>query len=296
MKIKKIGVYTHYIILVKSMIVFIGIFISLYSHAQAVQVVPAPVLKLSESDIQKLKNAGFEIPNDINQRTLITNSIPKPIYPNILNARKSVNEIPVNDPIRNGFSDKALELNLVYKSRVVTDPMSHVYGLTHSAPCPKFYGETHFNEEYRPAWEEIYYDRVINGNDNEELIVPDYYMTDSLSETASTNSIPFFNDLYVKVLNENDVQKQHRKTEILKMLLCIDSPKALDIVFSLIDLTEDNKKVETPDKLRELLAGDLQKALQKNTSFKTYENPNLSEKNREFLDKAQKEEKEEVGD
>ena len=292
MKDKSFNTNAYLCYTIKNVFIFVGATIFFYSRIHSIAQTHFPPPKLPESDMQRLKDAGFDV-SWIDNWESPDNPIYRkqiPIYTIVNGYRKLVKEIPENDPIRKGFSDKALELTFVYKPRVSPDA---IVQSPFPAPHPKSYGETHLNEEYRSAWEEVYQDRVINGIGTEKLNMPDYYMTNSLSEIAGTNSIPFLHDLYVAVLNEKTDKTQQRQNEMLKMLFCINAPEALDTVFSLLDLTESKTGTEAAATLREGLVKDLAQTLEKSETLNAYKNPNLSEKNRAFLETARKEEKEE---
>ena len=197
-------------------------------------------------------------------------------------------DIPEDSPVREMFSPEAVELIKEYTPR-----NTGVHGNAFYNPPLDL--TKHVNEVYRSAWEELYLGSVVNDAQNNNVrFVPDDITTSAIGGIAGTNSIPFLHDLYVAVLNEKTDKTQQRQNEMLKMLLCIDASEALDTVFSLLDLTESKTGTEAAATLREGLVKDLARTLEKSETLNAYKNPNLSEKNKAFLETARKVGKEAV--
>ena len=242
--------------------------------------------------LQRLIDADFYITADDIQQLINEKN---PIHRRVkLIASKNEFVPNFNDtPKFMGLSSNAIDLIWVHL------PKYYPYG-PHPAPIIPDFPPVSLNndfavEEYRNAWEELYLDSVVNGTQNNNIrFVPDDISTSAIGKIASTNSIPFLHDLYVVGLNEKKDGMQQRQNEMLRMLLCIDTPEALDTVFSLLDLTESKTGTEAAATLREGLVKDLARTLEKSETFNAYKNPSLSEKNKAFLEAARKEEKKEV--
>ena len=208
-----------------------------------------------------------------------------------------------DDPILQAFSPKALELIRSYRPWA-NSPMNHVITVTY----PPHNKEKHYNEEYRPAWEELYREVALDGvyakrfnfinvstnglRDASGHAKHDGNkgLTAALSEIASANSIPMLVDVYTQLLENNKDEKQERQKEMLGILLQINAPEALDAVFSLLDLAENKVGAEPVATLRASLVNELQQALQKQENLKTYQNPNLSANNKALLEMARRNE------
>ena len=204
------------------------------------------------------------------------------------------------------FSSNSLELIQAYAPRAIRRNTA-VPVFTYF-PHEK---EKHYNDEYRPAWEELFREVVLDGvyakrmrlNNGFVTAWPVHNTTDSnarsitatglaaaLSDIGSTNSIPTLVDVYTKLLEKDKNANQARKTDVLGVLLNINATESLDAVFSLLDLTENKLGAEPAATLREALVKDLEQALEKRESFKTYQNPNLSANNQALLEKARRKE------
>jgi len=177
--------------------------------------------------------------------------------------------ISKDDPNYQNFSEKAIELISHYRI-YPNGPRTHAY--------PPLDSKKHINEEYRPAWEELYRESM---NTTRGLSVNPIT---ALSLIGSPNSIP----MLVEVYNDTQVKKgmwwgPHRTA--INILFTIDAPEALDAALSLIDTTEKISGAKPAADLREEHLKNLERALQKE-NLKTYQNPNISAKNKAFLEKV----------
>ena len=145
-------------------------------------------------------------------------------------------------------------------------------------------------ESYRSAWEEIYLNCVVgDSSTNFAPLVPEHIVVSAIITTANTNTIQFLNDLYVSVLEKNNIKQHGRKIEILEMLLRVDAPKAFDTVFYLLDLTEKKQDALTAEILRDAILNEAKRALKKHDNPEDYMPQSLSDSNKVFLETARKE-------
>ena len=210
------------------------------------------------------------------------------------------------------FSEKAQELlkeYAPYATPMAKLPFRH----------PPHNKEKHYTEEYRPAWEELYYECATNNHAMLQVTI--YGVTAALSAIASTNSIPMLVDVYTQLFEinhkENPEQyRQERQKEILNILLTINDSTAFDAIFLLIDMTETKLGINFSTPLREMIIKDLEKAQktqerfdayvledpnaiinenrkrelkmasERQERFNNYQNSNLSERNQVFLQQA----------
>jgi len=206
-----------------------------------------------------------------------------------------------DDPILQAFSPKAVELLWAYNPQGGS-PLNHVMLFFYPAPNK----EKHYKEEYRPAWEELFREVVLDGVHAKKIRFKNNStrslrevrsgtggwgdgqkgITSALSEIASINSIPMFVDVYTQLLEQNKDEKKERQRDILGILFNINAPEALNTVFSLLDLTENKIGAEPAATLREAILKDLEQALQKRDKLSAYQNPNLSVNNKALLDNA----------
>ena len=107
------------------------------------------------------------------------------------------------------LSLKANELVWTYSPRANPDPMARL------PIYPTTVIEEHLNEEYRPAWEEVYSARTLYGFNKVKHPVSDYWVKTALSTIASTNSIPFLFDVYKQLLEKDFEMSMERQLEIL---------------------------------------------------------------------------------
>lgn len=178
------------------------------------------------------------------------------------------------------FSPKAFEIIQIYLPR--SNPRFDI--------IPPFNPEQYVNEEYRPAWEELYRESVTNNAYAYSRGIQIMYPKIALSTIASTNSIPMFVDVYTQFLETNQDENQEKQKEILGILLKINAPEALDTVFSLLDLTENKTGVKSALTLREAVLENLEQALQKRDKLTNYQNFNLSANNKTLLEKVRQKE------
>ena len=198
------------------------------------------------------------------------------------------------------FSPKALELIREYTPRV-TNPKTKI-------PVSPFLNkEKHLIEEYRSAWEELYCVNVTNKFATHSI--PIGGIADVLSMIGSTNSIPMLVEVYSQLLESNKDENQKQRKEILNILFNINAPETLDIIFFLLDLSDTKYESDSPyqkrtgmtlrewvwqDRLNPKFIGDtfiktqdrIERAEQWREKFNAYQNPNLSEKNQLFIEKA----------
>ena len=208
------------------------------------------------------------------------------------------------------FSEKAQELvkeYAPYATPMAKLPFSH----------PPHNKEKHYNEEYRPAWEELYLVCLTNEQNRSINKISINGVILALSEISSTNSIPMFVDAYTRLFDtNNDVNLKHQQ-EIIKILLRIDASEAMDAVFSLLDITEVRLGTKASVSLYEIIINDLEQAKRlqewkeefikstpnatvserslkesevtkkRQERFNTYQNINLSERNQNFLKQVQ---------
>ena len=204
----------------------------------------------------------------------------------------------LNHPILQALSSNALELLYEY------NPWIERRTVAVQIFYPPHYKEKHYNEEYRPAWEELYREIALDGvyatkinligvstnvlsdSGSRSRFDGNKGITAALSEIASTNSIPMLTDVYTRLLGENQYENQARQRDIFGILLHIDSAEALDAVFTLLDLTENKVGAEYAAALRDSLENDFRQALKKRKNLNAYKNPNLSVNNQALLERA----------
>ena len=203
--------------------------------------------------------------------------------------------------IQSSFSEKAKELMHDYAPQAT--PM---------AKLPFFYPpinkEKHFAEEYRLAWEELYRKRVLQSVDAKLIAMRDGYIITALSLIASTNSIPMLVDVYTQLVETNTDINQEKQREILGILLYFNDSKALDTIFSLLEMSDAKYKVNSPYQtltgasLRESVWQEMlnpksamtlkdqkertERAEQWRDKINAYQNDNLSVNNTMFVEKA----------
>ena len=206
--------------------------------------------------------------------------------------------------LTSSLSERAQELNEKYQARL--RPNSSV----HRDPWvyPPINREVHFTEEYRPAWEELYREKIIHGVNIDEVKINHVYIINALSEIASTNTIPMLKNIYTQLLETDKDASQKQQKEILDILLKFKAYEAIDAVFLLLDLSDtkygDNSpyKIRTNITLRESVWQDMlnptpamtlkdqkertERAEQWREKFNVYQNPKLSENNKMFMEKA----------
>jgi len=170
--------------------------------------------------------------------------------------------------------------------------------------------EKHYNEEYRPAWEELYRDYITNDHNRKLHQMGIYGIALALSEIASTNSIPMLVSIYTQILEINNDVNQELQMITFGILFNIDAPEALDAIFSLLDLSDAKyidanppEKTRTGLTLREWVWQDrldpnytssgfisrqerITRAEHWRKKINAYQNSKLSENNKMFMEKA----------
>ena len=199
------------------------------------------------------------------------------------------------------FSLKAQELIIDYR------PRNTNLGVIDTPPINE---KKHINEEYRPAWEELFYWNITN---NLQVSISGGYKNYpgiALCELGSTNSIPMLVNAYKELLQINECYMVHNQT-ILIILLHIDATESLDAFFALLDTTDAQFGVKNyyqewirPELCEmlfivlknpnALILSDPQKRIKHSTqlqqNFLKYRNNQLSAPNQAFLEKARKKE------
>ena len=181
-------------------------------------------------------------------------------------------------------------------------------------PRPLTPDEIRFNEEQlRIQTEKRYYDGVLDGTLRRlAMATGESLHTMTLNHffsVADTNSIPILIELNQELMDKNKDEDQKELYGILQILLCIESPMALDTIFNMLDLADEKygektalifyNQQPTGKTLRELLLADIFEpcARKDNTPkwkivvegetwqemFKNYQSDKLSEKNQTFL-------------
>ena len=197
------------------------------------------------------------------------------------------------------FSEKAVELIDYYRPISAPDLIT---GVTYR-PTNK---EKHYTEEYRLAWEELFRDCIINNPIKHNFLIDG--IASALVEIASTNTIPMLKKLYIELINTNTDIQQEKQRSILNTLIKFNNMESLDAIFSLLDLSDITREnntlnqTQTEVSLRELIWQDMlipkqamvlseQKKRNKQAEqwlekLNIYENQNLSEKNKMFMEKT----------
>ena len=181
------------------------------------------------------------------------------------------------------FSAQLLELMQIYAPRF-DEPEATRY-------TPLDF-EKHVNEEYRPAWEELYF----------------FYLTNSaafhtyrlglnplraLRTIDSVDSITALEEFY-KLVSQTNNFNPNIQGQILQFLLNYKKPEALDAVLSLLDFTDTQPDPEFSLKMREyLIKLTLTFKPELRERFNAHQPGKLSTKNKEFLETIRKMEPEE---
>ena len=124
----------------------------------------------------------------------------------------AVREYPVDVEYLQTFSLKAQELIQNYKVRITSTVKRYEY-----SPIDF---EKHINEEYRPAWEELFRESITNSYQiATKLGVNPHFVANAFYEIASTNSIPMLFDVYTQLLEKNkgttdEMQKKNGSRQV----------------------------------------------------------------------------------
>ena len=151
--------------------------------------------------------------------------------------KSSPRKISEDDPILEAFSPKALELIKEYSPR--RNPII--------SPSPRFnllyplstdILKKHLSDEYRPAWEELFKEYILDG-ENVKMIGVRYQTVSSiLPMVGGTNSVPFLIDVFGQLLDMGPNENIGRQMEILLVLTKINNPESLRTAFLLLVFTE----------------------------------------------------------
>jgi len=209
---------------------------------------------------------------------------PNPLWPTF--TIKPTPPSPMNPVLQSNF----LQL---YSSQVIK--IIRAYEIRSNAQGTFYYpsldSEKHVNEEYRPAWEEMFRDCALDRVILNRLGMPTYYIVAALSELASTNSIPFLVNTYKEILEKSEWYRDSHLV-IFHILFKINTTEALDAVFAMLDLSDEKigyntfYNSKTHMTLRDIILSDFLETQHQGTIF-TYQNLNLSKNNHEFLKKMQ---------
>ena len=184
------------------------------------------------------------------------------------------------------------------------------------APPPNFFpaysqvvpGPSQDPEINRLATERWYYRETFNPTPLPMIPAPPGTSLNLMYNFANTNTIPFLLRFNTELMEKNMDENQHKMREILRILLCIESPLAFDAILTILDMADEKHGEDSPIKkqtgktMREIIIADISepyegeddppkwktvvKSDKWHETFQHYQPENPSEKNQAFLEKA----------